>query len=86
MRTRLLSILIPLLLYSCSGNVIQTSVFTDNFDTIEAQIVPLSEDGQEAIYFKEGRGLIGNWRIATSLRQEGLMRPGRSARVLMELP
>ncbi len=71
MRTRLLSILIPLLLYSCSGNVIQTSVFTDDFNKLESVYVPLSEDGQEAIYFKEGRGSIGQWQVVTSLRQEG---------------
>ncbi|MFO7669948.1 MAG: hypothetical protein R6W31_09850 [Bacteroidales bacterium] len=71
MRTRLLTILIPLLIYSCSENVIQTSVFTDDFNQLDSAIVPLSEGGDEAIYFKEGRGVVGQWRIATSLRQEG---------------
>lgn len=70
-RTRLLSILIPLLLYSCSGNVIQTSVFTDDFEDLEQFKAPLSNGGFEAIYFEEGRGTIGRWRVASSLRQEG---------------
>ena len=71
MRTRLPSVVILLLIYSCSGNVIQTSVFTDDFNELEPLNVPLSNDGYEAIYFKEGRGVIGQWRVASSLRQEG---------------
>lgn len=71
MKTRLLSIFIPLLLYSCSGNVIQTSVFKDDFSELEAIEVPSSGEGQEAIYLNENRGVIGQWRVATSLRQEG---------------
>lgn len=71
MRTWLLSILIPLLLYSCSGNVIQTSVFTDDFSGLNPPEVPLVEDGREAIYFKENRGEIGQWQVVNSLRQQG---------------
>ena len=71
MRTRLLSILIPLLLYSCSGNVIQTSVFTDGFSELEIVNRPPSKSAKEAIYFEEGSKMIGQWRVATSLRQEG---------------
>ena len=71
MRTRLLSILIPLLLYSCSGNVIQTSVFTDGFSELEIVNLPPSKSAKEAIYFEEGRKMIGQWRVATSLRQDG---------------
>jgi len=70
-KTRLLPILIPLLFYSCSGNVIQTTVFTDGFDDLDEEVVPIADDGLEAIYFEEGRGVIGEWHVATSLRQEG---------------
>jgi len=69
--TRLLFILIPLLLYSCSGNVIQTSVFTDDFEDVNTVYVPLIEDGNEAVYFKEDRGMIGQWKVASSFRHEG---------------
>lgn len=71
MTSRLLSILIPLLLYSCSGNVIQTSVFIDDFEDIEAVNIPLIEDGNEAVYFKKDRGMIGQWKVASSFRHEG---------------
>jgi len=70
-RARLLSILILLLLVSCSGNVIQTPVFSDGFDELETANVPVSDAIDEAIYYKEGRGVIGQWSVATSLRQEG---------------
>jgi len=70
-RTRFLPILILLLLFSCSGNVIQTTVFSDGFNELEAQALPISNQGNEGIYFLEGQGMIGQWRVATSLRQEG---------------
>lgn len=71
MRTRLLSIIVPFLLYSCSGNVIQTSVFTDDFE-LEQGTEPASLlHSDDAIYFHEGSGQIGQWKVATSLRQEG---------------
>lgn len=71
MKTRLLSIFIPLLLYSCSGNVIQSSVFMDDFSELEAGEALSSAGDQDAIYFNENRGVIGQWKVASSLRQEG---------------
>lgn len=71
MRTRLLSIIVPLLLYSCSGNVIQTSVFEDYFELEQGENLSPLMIGNGAIYFYEGRGQIGQWKVATSLRQEG---------------
>jgi len=70
-KARFLSILILLLLYSCTGSVIQTPVFSESFDEIEVENSPVSGFIDDAIYFKEGKGRIGQWRIATSLRHEG---------------
>ncbi len=71
MKARFLSILITLILFSCSGNVIQTPVFSDGFDELEVLEPPISGSIDEAIYYSAGRGEIGQWRVASSLRQEG---------------
>jgi len=70
-RARFLPILILLFLYSCSGNVIQTPVFSDGFNEPEMVNDPVSDSANEAIYYNEDRGVIGQWSVATSLRHEG---------------
>jgi hypothetical protein len=60
-----------ILMCSCSGNVMQTTVFTDGFQDLEPGDLPYSESVNPAIYFNADRGEIGAWNVATSLRQPG---------------
>jgi rhamnogalacturonan endolyase len=69
--SRILSFLTLVLLSSCSGNVIQTAVFSDGFENLEPGIIPFPEKPDPAIYYQPGMGTLGDWTIATSLRQEG---------------
>lgn len=69
--TRLFPFIILLLICSCSGNVMQTTVFTDGFQELEVGEVPHREPSDPAIYFEAQRGTLGSWTVATSLRQEG---------------
>ena len=71
MKTRFLPILIPFLIYSCSGNVIQTNLFSDGFHELDPVVIPLADDADPAIYFQSERGIAGQWTVATTLRQEG---------------
>ena len=71
MKTRFLPILIPFLIYSCSGKVIQTTVFSDGFQDLDPVVIPLTDSADPAIYFQSGRGKAGQWSVATTLRQEG---------------
>jgi hypothetical protein len=56
-------------LASCGGNVMQTTVFTDGFQSLETGLSPSVSTGLPAIYFDSGRGKIGAWQVAASLRQ-----------------
>ncbi len=56
---------------SCSGNVMQTTVFTDGFQELDPGTKPYSDSSNPAIYFNAERGNIGPWSVATSLREEG---------------
>jgi len=49
----------------------QTTVFTDGFQKLEPGTKPYSNSANPAIYFNEERGKIGEWNVATSLRQPG---------------
>ena len=69
--TRTLSYFIFLLIYSCSGNVMQTTVFTDGFQELEVGENPNNHSTEPAIYFDPQYGTIGKWVVASSLRQEG---------------
>ena len=69
--TRTLSYFIFLLIYSCSGNVMQTTVFTDGFQELEVGENPNNHSTEPAIYFDPQYGTIGKWAVASSLRQEG---------------
>ena len=68
---RLLYLLSSVLIYSCSGNTIQTRVFTDGFQDLSPTEIPMSGSVNPFIYLQNGRGVLGHWTVATSLRQEG---------------
>ncbi len=69
--TRLLPLVILILIFSCSGKVTQTSVFSDGFNALDPAMIRLADATDPAIYFRSGRGEAGAWSVATSLRQEG---------------
>jgi rhamnogalacturonan endolyase len=69
--TRFLPILLLILIYSCSGSVIQTTVFSDGFSELDPVVIPMADSVNPAIYFQPGRGIAGQWTVATSLRQKG---------------
>jgi rhamnogalacturonan endolyase len=56
---------------SCSGNVMQTTVFQDGFQELETEEVPEGFSGNPAIYFEPARGRLGEWEVASHLRQPG---------------
>ena len=60
-----------IILCSCSGNVLQTTLFTDGFQDLEPGTLAYSDSANPAIYFNSNRGNIGAWSVATSLREEG---------------
>jgi len=68
---RFLPIVLLILICSCSGNVMQTTVFTDGFQELEPGTKPYSNSADPAIYFDAERGKIGAWDVATSLRHPG---------------
>src|SRR5210317_1576277 len=72
--TRFIHIAMLILISSCSGNVIQTTVFTDGFQELEPGDRPYSDSSDPAVCFDARRGNLGSWRVATSLRQEGFER------------
>ncbi|RPI46024.1 MAG: VCBS repeat-containing protein, partial [Bacteroidetes bacterium] len=60
-----------ILVFSCSGNVMQTTIFTDGFQDVEEGTVPYSDSTDPAVYFEGRRGRLGNWTTATSYRHPG---------------
>ena len=62
---------LPIFLASCSGNVMQTTVFTDGFQDLETGSTPAKSSGSPAIYFDPGRDRMGEWKVAANLRQPG---------------
>ncbi len=74
LNTRTLSFFILILICSCSGNVMQTTVFTDGFQELEIGDIPGNYSNNPAIYFDAQNGVIGDWKVASSLRQEGFDR------------
>jgi rhamnogalacturonan endolyase len=69
--TRLLQIVLLILLSSCSGNVIQTTVFEDGFQDLEPGSKPEFKAADPAVFFDPAFGILGKWKVASSLRQEG---------------
>jgi rhamnogalacturonan endolyase len=73
-KTRFIQITFLILISSCSGNVIQTTVFTDGFQELKPGDRPYFDLSDPAICYNAHRGKIGNWNVATSLRQDGFER------------
>ncbi len=68
--TRFIYIAFLILISSCSGNVIQTTVFTDGFQQLEPGDRPHSDSSDPAICYDARRGNLGVWSVASSLRQD----------------
>jgi len=73
-KTRFIPIAFLILISSCSGNVIQTTVFTDGFQDLEPGDRPYYNSSNPAICFDARRGYLGSWSVATTLRNEGFDR------------
>ncbi|MGW8314606.1 MAG: hypothetical protein ACWGNV_03320 [Bacteroidales bacterium] len=58
-------------LASCSGNVMQTTVFKDGFQDLRAGLNPVTVEDDPAIYFSPERGRLGSWQVATYFRNQG---------------
>jgi len=69
--TRLLQIVLLILLSSCSGNVMQTTVFEDGFQDFEPGSRPEFIAADPAMIFNPEHGILGNWKVASNIRQEG---------------
>ena len=68
-KTRFIRIVVLILISSCSGNVIQTTVFTDGFQELEPGDRPFEDPSDPAICYDASRGKLGPWSVATTLRQ-----------------
>jgi hypothetical protein len=73
-KTRFIQIAFLILISSCSGNVIQTTVFTDGFSEFEPGDRPYHDFSDPAICYDIRRGHLGNWSVATTLRQDDFER------------
>jgi len=73
-KTRFTHIAILILISSCSGNVIQTTVFTDGFSDLEPGNRPYFDSSDPAICYDARRGNMGSWSVASALRQDGFDR------------
>ncbi len=69
--TRFLQIVFLILLSSCSGNVIQTTVFEDGFQEFEPGSKPNFDAADPTLSYDSLHGILGKWKVASSLRQEG---------------
>lgn len=68
-KTRFIRIVVLILFSSCSGNVIQTTVFTDGFQELEPGDRPYQDPSDPAICYDARRGKLGPWSVASTLRQ-----------------
>ncbi len=69
--TRFLQIVSLILFTSCSGNVIQTTVFEDGFQDLEPGERPYYGTADPAVSFDAAYGILGKWKVVSNLRQEG---------------
>jgi rhamnogalacturonan endolyase len=69
--TRFFTILWLILICSCTGNVMQTTLFTDGFQDLEPGTSAYADSVNPAIRFDANHGKIGDWSVATSLREKG---------------
>jgi rhamnogalacturonan endolyase len=72
--TRFIHIAFLIFISSCSGNVMQTTVFTDGFQELEPGNRPCFDSSDPAICFDARRGQLGSWSVASTLRQDGFER------------
>lgn len=70
-KTRLKYIAFLIIISSCTGNEIQTTVFKDGFQQLTPGARPFHDSSDPALRFDANRGKIGNWSVASTLRQEG---------------
>jgi rhamnogalacturonan endolyase len=68
---RFLQIVSLILITSCSGNVIQTTVFEDGFQELEPGKRPFYGTADPAVSFDTAYGILGKWKVVSNLRQEG---------------
>ncbi|MEA3463432.1 MAG: VCBS repeat-containing protein [Bacteroidota bacterium] len=73
-KTRFIHIAFLILISSCTGNVIQTTVFTDGFQELEPGNRPYFDSSDPAICYDARRGNLGHWTVASSLRQDDFNR------------
>jgi rhamnogalacturonan endolyase len=74
-------ICLSIMMFSCSGNIMQTTIFTDGFQDLDEGTVPYSDSTDASVYFKGQRGRLGNWTTATTLRQPGFSNAWQISRV-----
>ena len=67
--TRFIQIAFLILISSCSGNVIQTTVFTDGFQGLEPGDRPYFDSSDPAVCYDARLGNLGSWSVASTLRQ-----------------
>jgi len=72
--SRFIQIAFLILISSCSGNVIQTTVFTDDFQELEPGDRPYFDSSDPAICYDALRGKLGSWSVPSALRQDGFDR------------
>jgi len=71
LKIRFIRIALLFLLSSCTGNVIQTTVFTDGFQELMPGERPFDNGADPAVCYDARHGWLGEWQVASSLRQEG---------------
>ena len=69
--TRFIQIVSLILISSCTSNVIQTTVFEDGFQELEPGSKPYYDAADPALAFDSTYGILGNWKVASGLRQKG---------------
>jgi len=67
---KILLYLFLMLLCSCSGSVMQTTIFSDGFQELEPGAVPYDDASNPSVYYIPERGKLGSWSVATSFRHE----------------
>ncbi|MEZ5072313.1 MAG: hypothetical protein R2751_15455 [Bacteroidales bacterium] len=73
------TLFLSILITSCSGNVIQNTVFTDGFGDIEAGGPTGIGEFNPALYYREQGTHLGQWTVASTLRHDdfsGAWKPG----------
>ena len=69
--TRFIQIVSLILITSCTGNIMQTTVFEDGFQELEPGSKPYYDGADPAVSFDAAHAVLGKWKVASSLRQEG---------------